>query len=215
MRRRLRLVVRVLSWIASSAVLAATAANAWLIVGARDAIHPAVDEVPKHDVALVLGTTPRARSGLKNRFFERRMDAAAELYLRGRVRHLLISGDHAAPEYDEVAAMQAALVERGVPVDAITLDHAGLRTLDSVARAKLVFGLDRAVIVTDDFHAPRALFLARAFELDAVAFPSHVDFAFAPSVPAREVLARVLAVIDVAIGTRPKFEGPPEAIWLK
>lgn len=215
MRRRLRSSIRFVVLATLFATLGVGGANAWLILSARSATFTRVDDVPKHDVALVLGTSPRAPSGRKNRFFERRMDAAAALFSAGRVKHLLISGDHGTREYDEVAAMQAALVERGVPVDAITLDHAGLRTLDSIVRAKVVFGQDRVVVVTDDFHAPRALFLARSHGLDAVAFPSSVEFSFAPSVPSREILARVLAIVDVARGVRPKFEGPKETLWIK
>ena len=100
------------------------------------------------------------------------MTAAALLYRSGRVRHLLLSGDNGTRGYDEPADMQAALLALGVPADAMTLDDAGFRTLDSVVRAGgEVFGQRRLTIITDRFHAYRAVFLTRQAGIDAVAFP--------------------------------------------
>lgn len=150
----------------------------------------------------------------KNPFFEGRMDAAAELYQRGKVLHLLVSGDNRRKDYDEPTAMRAALVERGVPASAITLDYAGFRTLDSVARAKHVFGLQKTTIVTDAFHQPRALFLARAYGLDATGYCSaDVPFRWAKKTLLREVGSRVKACLDIyVLRTKPRFFGPREEI---
>ena len=125
-----------------------------------------------------------------------------------------MSGDNSRKEYDEPTAMRAALMQRGIPDDAITLDYAGLRTLDSVARARSVFGQHRVAIVSDDFHVPRALFLAKHEGIEAVGFAGRpVPQEFSRTTRVREVAARIAAWLDVFIfHTEPKFEGPPVAI---
>src|SRR5690606_4670880 len=93
-----------------------------------------------------------------------------DLYHRGAVRHLLVSGDNRSPYYNEPRTMQRALRARGVPAEAMTLDYAGLRTLDSVVRAKAIFGQQQVIIITQEFHNKRAVFLANRLGLDAVGF---------------------------------------------
>jgi SanA protein len=188
-------------------------ANVWMVASSRPSIYRTVKAVPANDVALVLGTAPRGRRW-KNPFFEGRMDAAAKLYHAGKVRHLLLSGDNHRKDYDEPTAMREALVGRGVPEKAITLDYAGFRTLDSVARAKKVFGLSSVTIVTDRFHQPRSLFLAKAHGLHAVGFCStDVPFRWAKKTLAREVISRVKACLDVyVLHTKPRFHGGNEEI---
>ena len=160
-------------------------------------------------MALVLGTSPYVGQW-RNLFFEARMDAAAQLYREGKVRHLLVSGDNGRKEYDEPTWMRDALIARGVPESAITLDYAGFRTLDSMARAKAVFGLQRCTIVTDDFHQARAIFLARAHGLDAVGFQSKpVPLRWSARTRTRELVSRVAACLDVyVLRTKPRFYGP-------
>jgi SanA protein len=166
------------------------------------------------DVGLVLGTSPQLAGGWKNPFFEGRIASAATLYQLGRVKHLLVSGDNGRKSYDEPSAMRDALIARGVPAGAITLDYAGFRTLDSMVRAKSVFGLQRVTVITDDFHQPRAIFLARASGLDAFGFPSgHVPFRWSKKTRTREVVSRLKACLDIYVfHTQPKFLGPLVAI---
>lgn len=113
--------------------------------------------------------------------------------------------------------MRDALQQAGVPPDAITLDYAGFRTLDSVVRARDVFGLSRVVIVSQDFHSRRALFIADRIGLDAIAYEAKaVTRRHRFQMRAREALARTRAVIDMCVlGTQPKFPGPPEPIVLQ
>jgi len=113
-------------------------------------------------------------------------------------------------EYDEPTWMREALIARGVPESAITLDYAGFRTLDSMARAKAVFGLQRCTIVTDDFHQARAIFLARAHGLDAVGFQSKpVPLRWSARTRTRELVSRAAACLDVyVLRTKPRFYGP-------
>jgi SanA protein len=204
-----------LTVVGGAAALALLAlANGWIARTTRAHLITDLARLAAHDVGLVLGTSPTLHNGAPNPFFEGRIATAAELYHAGKVRHLLLSGDNSRKTYDEPTAMQAALLARGVPAAAITLDYAGFRTLDSMARARTVFGLDRVVIVTDDFHQPRAVFLARALGLDATGFPSQrVPFRWSKKTRTREVASRLKACLDIyLLDTQPKFYGPPVTI---
>jgi len=190
-------------------------ANLWVLRGARSAIFTDLAQLPPHDVALVLGTSRYNSDGISdNPFFRGRMNTAAHLYHEGKVRHLLVSGDNGHPGYDEPTWMRDALIARGVPRDAITLDYAGFRTLDSMARAKAVFGLQRFTIVTDDFHMARSIFLARSYSLDVVGFPSErVAYWWSKKVRTRELASRTVACLEVyLLHTRPRYFGPPVKI---
>lgn len=169
-----------------------------------DRIHEA-GALPPREVGLVLGTSPRVVGGRRNLHFEGRMDLAARLWLDGKVKRLLVSGDNGTRGYDEPTAMKRALLERGVPEDALTLDYAGFRTLDSVARAKSVFGVESLTIITDDFHLPRAIYLARAHGIDAIGCGADTKGFLRSSLSVREHFARVLAVADVLTGREAKF----------
>jgi len=174
-----------------------------------------IETIPQNEVALVLGTSRKTARGSANLHFNRRIEAAAALYHAGKVRHLLVSGDNHIAGYDEPTDMRDALVTAGVPTNAITCDYAGFRTLDSVVRAKEVFGLARVTIVSEAFHCPRALWIAREHGLNAVAFaaPDLKSSRWMFRVKAREYLARVLCGADLYVLHRgPKFPGPREPI---
>jgi SanA protein len=176
-----------------------------------------VAEVPQNDIGLVLGTAKTTSRGSANLHFDQRIEAAAALYRAGKVRHLLVSGDNHVAGYDEPTDMRDALVVAGVPEDVITRDYAGFRTLDSVVRAKLVFGLARCTIVTEEFHCPRALWIARQNGIDAVAFaaPDLKSARWTLRVKVRECLARAWCGMDLYVLHRgPKFSGPREPIVL-
>jgi SanA protein len=185
--------------------------NWWMIESTAARVFTEVEQLPVNDVALVLGASARVYGGYTNPHFKARIEAAAIAYLRGKVRHLLLSGDYHVKGYDEPSDMKAALLERCVPESALTLDYAGFRTLDSVVRARAVFGQRRLTIISDDFHVQRALFLCRHYGIDAVALCAEpVPEIYARKTRWREYLARVKAVLDVyLLRTEPKFYGPP------
>gem|GEM_PF-4345032 len=97
------------------------------------------------------------------------MQTAAELYKQGKIVHFIVSGDNRTRYYNEPLEMQKALVKLGVPIAAITLDYAGLRTLDSIVRCKEIFGQDNITIITQPFHSYRALFISDYYDVNAVA----------------------------------------------
>lgn len=186
--------------------------NVWVLLSGNSARCDSFDAVPPRDVAVVLGTSPQLKGGWANPFFESRMDATARLYKADKVRHLLVSGDNRTKDYDEPTAMRDALVKRGVPAEAVSMDFAGLRTLDTVERARVIFGLTEAVIVTDDFHLARSLFLAKAKGLDAVGVHGvPVPWKWSKKTRCREIVSRAMAWLDVyVLGTKPRHYGPRE-----
>jgi SanA protein len=181
---------------------------------AQGRIFRSVEEVPHNEVALVLGTSKTTLAGRGNLHFNQRIEAAAALYRAGKVKRLLVSGDNHTKDYDEPTDMRDALVAVGVPRQAITCDYAGFRTLDSVMRAKSVFGLSDFTIVSEEFHCPRALWIARKHGLNAVAFAApDLSLRWSVRVKVREVFARAWCGIDLYVLHRgPRFPGPPEPI---
>jgi SanA protein len=205
-------------WLLAGALLLAlgvAVCNLWVLRAGKGRMFDRVEDVPTRPVGLVLGVSRRTSDGrYANPHFTHRIAAAAKLYHAGKVKHLLVSGDNHTAGYDEPSDMRDALVARGVPAHAITLDYAGLRTLDSVVRAKVVFGQSRLVIVSEPFHNARALFLCRHHGIDAVAFNAEpVSVRVSRWAHLREYLARVKAVLDVYIfRTRPRHLGLPVAL---
>jgi SanA protein len=174
-------------------------------------------DMPQNEVALVLGTGKLTPAGRPNLHFNQRIAAAAKLFHSGKIRHLLVSGDNHVQGYDEPSDMRDALAAAGVPTNAITCDFAGFRTLDSVVRARSVFGLKNLTIVTEEFHCPRALWIAKQHGLNAVAFaaPDLSSKRWTLRVKVREAFARVLCGLDLyLLRTQPKFNGPSEPIRL-
>lgn len=104
-----------------------------------------------------------------------RLQGGLDLFLAGKGTWFLLTGDNRTSSYNEPAAMKRWLVKQGVPADRIVLDYAGRRTYDSLRRAKLVFGVHKAYLVTSDFHLPRAIYLARHLDLDVLGVPSSTE----------------------------------------
>lgn len=166
--------------------------------------------VPKRDTALVLGCVRILPNGRQNLYFRYRIQAAAELYHAGKVNNLIVSGDNGSKSYDEPSDMADALVALGVPEARIFKDYAGFRTLDSVVRAREIFGQDSLTIVSQAFHNERAIYLAAQNEIDAVGYNATDVVAMAGlRTKLREKLARVKTVLDVfVLRTQPRFLGP-------
>lgn len=124
------------------------------------------DEVPERGVAMVLGA--RADPGRPSAFLAARLDVAVDLYERGKVRAVLVTGDGLPRSHNEPAVMRDYLVARGVPAERIVEDPAGFDTYDSCVRARDVYGVEELTIVTQDYHLPRAIAICREIGVDAV-----------------------------------------------
>ncbi len=183
---------------------------------ARTYTYDAIDKLPNKDVALVLGTSPRTRNNLVNLYFHYRMQAAEYLYKQGKIKHFILSGDNRTRAYNEPNEMRKALIKKGIPESAITLDYAGFRTLDSVVRAKKIFSQDDLIVVSQAFHNQRAIFIADHYQINLVGFNAQdVSSVIAVRVGLREYLARFKAILDIYIlHTAPKFLGEKVEIKL-
>ncbi|OEE62229.1 membrane permeability protein SanA [Enterovibrio norvegicus FF-454] len=194
-------------------LLSIAAMDLWVSYQAKDRIYDSIAETPARHVGLVLGTSKYIGKTL-NPFYTYRIEAAQRLYLNNKVDVLLLSGDNAHRSYNEPWTMKRDMLKAGIPDDRIFLDYAGFRTLDSIVRAKKVFDAGEFTLVTQAFHCERALFIADYYEIDAIclAVPSPKGLA-GLKIRAREILARVKAVLDIyVLNEQPKFLGPKETI---
>lgn len=167
-----------------------------------------VTAIPRNDVGLLLGTSPKLKNGNNNLYFDYRILAATVLYKSGKIKYILISGDNRKKDYNEPEEMKNTLIQKGVPESAIYLDYAGFRTLDSVVRAKEVFGQSRLTIISQRFHNERAIYLAGKNGIDAIGYNAKDVNAYAGlKTNARELLARVKMFIDLAVDKQPHFLG--------
>jgi SanA protein len=205
---RRRTVLWIVGGFLAAGALIVGVANAIVLLGAGGADHDPA-RAPRAEVALVLGALVQP-DGRPSAMLADRLDAAAALYRDRRVDRILVSGDHGRPDYDEVNAMRRELVRRGVPDADIFTDHAGFDTWSSMVRARKVFEVRSAIVVTQGFHMARALWLGKRAGLDVhglAADRSGYGIEGKKS-DVREVLARVKAVEDVVTGAKPRFLGP-------
>lgn len=169
-----------------------------------------IADLPEEETGLLPGTAKSTANGVPNLFFLARVEAAAELFHAGKIRHILISGDNSRKDYDEPTDMKNELIARGVPESAITLDYAGFRTLDSVVRAKNVFNKQKFTVITQPGQAERAIYIARKHGIEAIGFYAREPLGHPWVVTRyrqREKCACIAAYIDVNILHRkPKFE---------
>lgn len=173
------------------------------------------EKVPPRDVGLVFGCS-KTVGGRPNLYFTHRIEAASALWKAGKVKCLLVSGDNSNHGYNEPEDMKAALVKAGVPAEKVVCDFAGLRTLDSVVRAKEIFGTTSVVLVTQKFHNERAAYLAKAHGLDVVGLNAEsVTGYWAKKTERREYFARTKMWLDVVVLKKePKFLGGKESLPL-
>ena len=187
-----------------AAAIAIAALNAVVLLGGR-AGH--VEEPV--DCAVVLGARVYP-DGTPSDVLRDRLDEAVTLYRSGEVSRVLVTGDHGTTHYDEPDAMRSYLVEQGVPREKIFVDHAGFDTYSSMWRARNVFGATRVVVVTQGFHLPRAVWLARRMGMEAEGRASdHHVYRGMAWLELREIVSRTKATLDVARHRRPRFGGPP------
>ncbi|GIF18169.1 vancomycin permeability regulator SanA [Actinoplanes tereljensis] len=194
---------------AVAAVLAVSSPWAWTSLSAQGHVY-AVSKAPAADVAIVLGTevvngepSPRLRG---------RLEAAADLVSSGKARVLLVSGDGNGGSGDEPAAMTAYLVSLGVPVDRIVGDPHGLDTYDTCIRARDVYGVKRALVVTQSYHVDRAVTLCRHLDIDAdgVVAPCHCSWTLRTNKSIRDYLASGKAAWDAVRNRPPAVTSPPD-----
>ena len=174
-----------------------------------------IESAPAERVAIVFGAG-LTRDGQPTLILRDRVKTAVQLYLSGKVEKLLMSGDNQGVGHDEPGAMRNYAVSLGVPATAIVLDNSGDRTYDTCYRAKAIFGLDSALLVTQQFHLPRALFLCNMLGIQAVGVDAN-NYRYWPPLMLiwniREQLATVGAFVDVYLIKPVPALGKPEPIF--
>ena len=156
----------------------------------------------------MLGTAQKLKDGQPNPYYTFRIRAVVQLYKAGKIDYVLVSGDNATIYYNEPMTFKKDLVKAGVPENKIFLDYAGFRTLDSMVRAKEIFGLESVTVISQKFHNERAIYLAERKGLSAIGFNAKdVSGSDGLNVRIREYFARVKVFIDLLFNTQPKFYG--------
>ena len=172
-------------------------ANFWVFSLTGGRTYTRVSKIPPRNTALVLGTSPKMRSGIANPYFISRMDATALLYHHGKIKKIIVSGEK-SKGYNEPTAMKNFLIyQEGVPENIIYEDYEGFSTRESILRCKNVFKEKNVIIVSQGFHNLRALFFARNIDMNALGFDAQ-DVSKNESYYRnhfREFLARVQAVV--------------------
>jgi SanA protein len=173
-----------------------------------------LQSAPSKPVAIVFGAG-LWRDGTPTMVLRDRISTAAQLYFTGKVQKILMSGDNSTVYYNEPAAMREFALGLGVPDEAIVLDYAGRRTYDTCYRAKAIFGVQQATLVTQGFHMPRALFTCNALGLNAIGVASDTREYLLTSLfywNLRELPATLTAVLDVYVFHTLPILGDPEPI---
>ena len=160
------------------------------------------------DCILVLGSSVQP-NGTLNRVVRERVDTALTLYENGVSQRLLMSGDHGKVNYDEVNAMKQYCVDKGVNPDVIFLDHAGFNTYDSIYRAKAIFGIQKMIIVSQEYHLYRAVYIANELGIEAYGVPAEQEANTALITNLRESVARVKDYFSCAFHIEPTVLGEP------
>lgn len=204
---RLSKVAAVGAALGAVAVLLVAAVNAYVLLEGDDSTSSVAD-VPRTEVAIVPGALVRPDGKMSVMLADRVKDAA-RLWHAGKVQKILVSGDHGQWTYDEPDTMREALVRHGVTPRDVFEDHAGFNTWQTMVRARDIFGVRSAVVVTQGFHMPRALFLADQAGIDATGLVSDLHrYGYQEKKSeVREVLSRVKAIYDVTLDT-PAMTGP-------
>lgn len=203
-RKFLRFLIAFASLILISLILSNAVINSF----ATDKTYSSLSEIPKNKVGMILGTAKNIKGGGSNPYYVYRLNAIVSLFKAKKIEFILVSGDNGSIYYNEPTTIKNDLVAAGVPSDKIILDYAGFRTLDSMVRAKEVFGLDEVTVVSQKFHNERAIYLAHKNGLNAVGFNAQdVSLESGFKIQVREYFARVKVFIDLLLNTRPKFSG--------
>jgi SanA protein len=192
----------VLTWLLFSALYIS---NYIVVQVAEGKTFSSIDEIPYNRVGVLLGTSKYRKKKIHNLYFDYRIEAASALFHAGKIDFIIVSGDNRKEDYDEPEQMMVDLMALGVPEQKIFKDKAGIRTLDSVIRAKKVFGLNKFTIISQKFHNERAIYIAEKNGLDVIGFNAQdVTKSYGFKTNLREKMARVKVVLDIIFGIQPK-----------
>jgi len=182
-------------------------ANIKVLSGSSDIAIDCDKNVGNYPVGIVLGARVIGASKVSDIYADR-LQMGVNLYKNGKIEKILVSGDHGQVDYDEVNAGKDYLVNQGIPKSDIFLDHAGFDTYDSIYRAKKIFGINRALVITQNFHLPRALYFSKALGIDALGCGADLhEYQNMNSMKFREIFARVKAWFSITFKASPTYMG--------
>ncbi len=189
--------MRLFNWGLAAIVLFVVLSNFWIISSSKGKIYHSTDELPQVDTAIVFGTSKYRIGGGNNPFFENRIKAAATLYHSGKITTLLLSGSQDKQYYNEAKDMKKALLLLNVPSNAMILDSLGNRSIVTLYRAKSNYRSTHAILITQEYHAHRVLYLAKNLGLNTISYTANMPKDYKIKSIIREFLARPKAVLDL------------------
>jgi SanA protein len=203
------LMKRLIKWlivITSFALFFYTSANLWVWLVSRDSI-VAPAQVQSADAVIILGAYVRP-DGALSWILKDRLDTGLSVYNSGKAPKIIVSGDHGQSEYNEVQAMKDYLLNHNVPAEDIFMDHAGFDTYDSIYRARDVFEVQSAIIISQNFHIPRAVYISKRLGLETQGVQARLYYPWWYANTIRDSIARVKAYTDVEIlKSKPRYLG--------
>jgi len=192
--------------LAGFAILFFASANLWACLVSRNSIVKISDAKPA-DAVIILGAYVRP-DGALSWILKDRLDTGLEVYNQGLAPKIIVSGDHGQIDYNEVQAMKDYLLNHGVPAEDIFMDHAGFDTYDSLYRARDVFQLKSAIIISQNFHLPRAVYIAKRLGIETQGVEAKLYYPWWCMNTIRDSIARVKAYTDVEIlKSKPRYLG--------
>ncbi len=207
MKKKIKLIIRICLLAATILLILIIVSNAIIIYKSRGFIYNNVTDVPAKYTVIVLGAKV-SPGGVPSNYLHDRLDKAIEIYNNHKAQRFLLSGDHGHTTYDEVNAMKYYLLNRGIKTEDIFLDHAGFDTYSTMVRARKVFLIKDVIIVSQEFHLPRAVYIARSIGLDAIGINANNNkYAGLKQLKVREIIARVKAFVEVLFHKKPRFLG--------
>jgi len=201
-------------WVVTGTILLVLAITVTIVVNSiivkstRSQLYTDVNKIPKNKVGVLLGTAKFKDKAKKiiNPYYQTRIEAAAALYMAGKVDYIIVSGDNSTLYYNEPLLMKNDLIAMGVPASHIYLDNAGFRTLDSILRCRDIFGQKSFTIISQTFHDQRALYIANHKQVTAVAYCASDGDSFWEEM-VREKLARVKMMLDLLFNKQARLYG--------
>lgn len=201
-------ITRLMKWMLIFVVSLILVCNLVVELNSQGKTIDSVYDLSPKKVGLVLGTSRYVKGGDRNLFYANRIQAAVELFNHRKIQFILVSGDNRKEEYNEPRMMYQDLVKAGIPKERIIMDFAGFRTLDSVVRCKEIFSEEDIVIISQEFHNKRALFIAHWKKMNAVGYNAgEVGTLYGLKTSIREAFARVKVVMDMLTNKQPHFLG--------
>ncbi len=206
-------IARVLLCLTAAAAISLYVCNKIIVTQTKGKLYGDIHTIPSNKVGILLGTSKYIGSGFINRYYQYRLDAAAELLRAGKIKYLVLSGDNGRNDYNEPEQMRADLIRAGIDSTVLFLDYAGFRTFDSMIRLREIFGQSSVTVISQRFHNERAIYIASRLHINAIGYNARdVHFAGGFKTMLREKLARVKVILDFLMNIQPRYLGDPVKI---